>query len=132
MRNVIVTGGMADTGWRFLLLCMIICGHPLRAEDILNPAPPPLMPRPAEVSYTDGVLMLRDRITVVVPPGSPARVLEIADVLKDELWQCAGLRANIVRNAAPPSGAIILMLTEAGAPSGSDPRGHRSETDQPQ
>ncbi len=74
------------------------------------------MPRPVQASYTGEQLPLGEDIPVVVPAGSPSRVLEIAEVLRDELRERAGLSAKIIRGTAPASGAILLTLTEPAAP----------------
>ncbi|MFA5263646.1 MAG: family 20 glycosylhydrolase [Opitutaceae bacterium] len=112
---------IAGAGRLLLPLFAFLCGRHLIADTIPTAAPPALLPRPGQAVYTEGRLALSNDIPVVVPAACPERVLEIAEVLRDELRQRAGLTAKIVRGGtAPASGAILLALTEAGAPADSE------------
>lgn len=79
-------------------------------------APPPLLPAPQHARYDGGRLVLRNGLQIVVPASCPARVTEIADVLRDELRAQAGISAEIVSGeTSAPAGSVRLALTPPNA-----------------
>ena len=71
----------------------------------------PLLPRPQQRAVTAGELILREGVPIVIAPSAPARVREIAEVLRDELQLSTGISAVITSSDAPaPDGAVSLKL----------------------
>jgi hexosaminidase len=80
----------------------------------------PLLPRPQQREVTAGQLVLRDGLPIVIARSAPARVHEIAEILRDELRLSTGLSAVITSSdAAPVAGAVSLKLV-SGVAGGAD------------
>ena len=76
-----------------------------------KPAAPALLPWPQNVQTEDGQFVLRDGIRIVVSQSAPARLREIAELLRDGLHSSAGIVVKIESSdATPPADAIIFRL----------------------
>lgn len=100
--------------------CALVAGSILAASEVSSIAAPALLPRPAHSSYTGQQLAIADGVPVVVPAASSARVLEIAEVLREELRLRFGLAAKIVPGGVPAAGAILLTLVATDHPAGAE------------
>ena len=87
---------------------------------------PPLIPAPRHVSYKSGALTLERRTRIIVPAAAPARVEEIAGILRDGLREAAGIEASSGPDGTGrEKGAIRLVL--ASVPGPADPEAYTLE-----
>ena len=84
---------------------------------------PPLIPAPHHVEYTRGTLTLERRTRIIIPAEAPARVEEIAGILRDGLRDAAAIEASSGPDGeAGAKGAIRLVL--AALPGTADPEAY--------
>ena len=84
---------------------------------------PPLIPVPHHISYKSGALRLERRMRIIVPAEAPARVTEVAGILRDGLREEAGIEASIGPGGkGGPKGTIRLAL--AAGPGAEDPEAY--------
>lgn len=84
---------------------------------------PPLIPAPQHVEYTRGALTLDRRTRILVPAEAPARVGEIAGILRDGLREAAGIEASSGPDGTGGTkGTISLAL--AAVPGTADPEAY--------
>jgi hexosaminidase len=80
---------------------------------------PPLIPAPQNVSYKNGALTLDRRMRIMVPAERPARVGEIADVLREGLREAAGIESSTAPDGTGGKrGTIRLSLVPGQGPAG--------------
>lgn len=87
---------------------------------------PPLIPAPQHVEYARGALTVERRTRIIVPADAPARVEEIAGILRDGLRDAAGIEAS----AGPDGGGGTkgtIRLALAALPGTADPEAYMLE-----
>lgn len=89
-------------------------------------ANPSLIPLPSSSRYERGWFRLGQGLRIVVAAEAPARAAEIADVLREGLFELAGVGAVVDRGPTPPSPGIISLVLDARAFPG-EPEAYRLE-----
>ena len=78
-------------------------------------ASPSLIPKPSVVRSGRGWFALLPELRIIVPPSAPARLAEVADVLREGLRDFAGVEAVVEPHPGRPAEGTISLQIDAWA-----------------